>query len=337
MPSLNVFRNDAFSLASLTGAINDFPRLETKLAEMRLFESKGIRTTEAWIERRHGDLSLVQTRPRGAPSDQVLGDKRDALKFKLSHISQESTITADEVQDVRRFGSEGELQTVEEVVNERMRKMKRTIDATIEHMRVGALKGEIRDADGSIIHDLNDEFATSPTTATFEFSDTSAKIRRSCLAVSRTIEDELGVEPHTGISAICGPDFFDQLIDHPDVRDAYARWQDGEALRNDPRAGFQFAGIEFIEYRAKANGKTFLDPGDCLAFPQGTSLFTESYAPADFIGAVNHVAPDDDLGLPAYARMALDPEFERWAKVHVQSNPLPLVLRPSIVVHVNAG
>lgn len=338
MPNLDVFRGSAFEMASLTQSINEMPRLETKLAAMRLFQSDGLRTTELWIERKHGDLSLVQTRPRGAPPEQVLADRRSALKFQVPHTSLESVIYADEIQDARKFGSESEMQTVEDVVNERMRKMRRTIEATIEHMRVGALKGEIRDADGSIVVDLNDQFGTSPTTASFEFSDTSAKIRRSCLGVARTIEDELGVEPHTGITAICGPTFFDELIGHADVQAAYERWQDGEALRNDPRAGgFQFAGIEFHEYRAKANGQAFLGDADCLAFPRGTTLFHEKYAPADFMGAVNKMATNDgDIGLPVYARLALDPEFERWAKVHVQANPLPIVSRPSVVVQISA-
>ncbi|ROO31957.1 major capsid protein [Salinisphaera japonica] len=328
MPSLDIFRGDAFHMDTLSHTVNQMPRLETKLAAMNLFAQNGIRTTEMWIERQQGDLSLVQTRPRGAPSQQMRGDDRDALKFKVPHASLESTIYPDEVQDVRRFGSDNEMQSVQEVVNARMTKMRRHIDATTEHMRVGALKGQIRDADGSIIHDLHDEFATSPTKASFQFSDPAAKIRQSCLGVSRTIEDELGEEGHSGITAICGPMFFDALIDHPDVREAYARWQDGEALRNDPRAGFQFAGIEFVEYRAKTNGKNYLDPDDCLAFPRGTSLFIERYAPADWIGATN------TIGAPVYARMAVDPEFERWAKVHVQSNPLPLAVRPSIVTHI---
>lgn len=331
MPNLDVFKSDAFSMTSMTAAINDIPRLETKLASMRLFQSDGLRTTELWMERKHGDLSLIQTRPRGAPAEQVLGDKRDALRFRLPHISLESTVYSDEIQDQRAFGSPNDLETVQNVVNERMANMKRQIEATIEHMRCGALKGEIRDANGDVLYDLNDEFGLSPNTATFEFSDASAKIRTACLGVKRSIEDALGVEPHTGIIAICGPDFFDQLISHPDVERAYERYQDGAALRDDPRSGFVFAGIEFIEYRAKADGKAYLDPEDCLVFPNSPDLYLERYAPADFMDQVN------DVGLPVYSRLAMDPQFERYATVHVQSNPLPLVARPSIVVHVSAA
>lgn len=328
MPALDIFSNDAFAMTSLTKAINDLPPLNTKIGDMGLFDKFGLRTTELWLERRHGDLALVQTRPRGAPAEQVQGNKRDALNFKVPHISLESTIYADEVQDVRAFGRPDELQSVQEVVADRMRKMKRQVEATIEHMRIGALGGQILDADGSTLYDLATLFGVAVGSGQLTLSADSTAVRTEVLAIVRDIEDALGVQEHTGIKAICGSGFFDALVSHADVKQAYARYQNGEMLRNDPRAGFLFAGAEFIEYRAKAGTTQFLGDDECLAFPTGSDLFLERYAPADFLDTAN------DIGAPVYARLAPDPEFNRFVTLHVQSNPLPLVARPSVVVNV---
>ena len=40
------------------------------------------------------------------------------------------------------------------------------------------------------------------------------------------------------------------------------------------------------------------------------------------------------VGLPIYAKMAVDEALNRWAKVHTQSNPLALCLRPRAVIKV---
>jgi hypothetical protein len=60
----------------------------------------------------------------------------------------------------------------------------------------------------------------------------------------------------TSIHALVSPEFFDALTGHAKVKEAYERWEDGAALRNDMRAGFTFAGITFEglgEYYARRN------------------------------------------------------------------------------------
>ena len=65
----------------------------------------------------------------------------------MPHIALEDTILADEVQNVRAFGS-SMLEGVQAVVNQRMSEMATKMDATLEHLRIGAIKGQILDADG---------------------------------------------------------------------------------------------------------------------------------------------------------------------------------------------
>lgn len=324
------FAGDAFSMSTLTDSINRIPKLPTKLGSLGLFKPAGLPTTTCWIEQRDQALRLIQTSPRGAPAEQLLGDKRDALKFSVPHISLESTIYAAEIQDRRQFGSETSTETVESAVNDRMQALRRNIESTWEWHRCGALKGQVLDADGSVLYDLYDEFAATQPEKTIALSDPATKVRTACLDVVRTIEDSLGAASHSGIVAACGEDFFDELIDHADVRDAYARYQDGAALRDDPRAGFQFAGITFVEYRGSVGDTKFLAADDCYAFPTGTDNFIARFGPADFLDSVNN------NGVPLFAKIAQDAEFQRYARLHVQSNPLFLNTNPGAVVKIEA-
>ena len=67
-------------------------------------------------------------------------------------------VLPEEVQGIRAFGSETELQTVAGVMAQHLQTMRNKHAITLEHLRFGALKGLILDADGSVIYNLYDEF-----------------------------------------------------------------------------------------------------------------------------------------------------------------------------------
>jgi hypothetical protein len=108
---------------------------------------------------------------------------------------------------------------------------------------------------------------------------------------------------------MCGPDFYDDLITHSEVEKAYERWLDGAFLRQgQARGSFEYAGILFEEYRGKVGTVDFTDASKAYFFPVGVpGLFRQYNAPADFVEAAN------TIGLPRYAKQAVDQQFDRWA------------------------
>ena len=92
----------------------------------------------------------------------------------------------------------------------------------------------------------------------------------------------------------------------------------------------------FEEYRGQATdaeGTThrFIASGEGHCFPVGTmNSFVTYFAPADFNETVN------TLGLPLYAKQTAR-KFDRGIEIHTQSNPLPLCLRPAVLVKVTAS
>ena len=61
MPSLDVFNSNAFSLRSLTQAVERVPYLPMFLGNLGVFTPNPIRTETAFIEERNGVLTVVQT------------------------------------------------------------------------------------------------------------------------------------------------------------------------------------------------------------------------------------------------------------------------------------
>jgi hypothetical protein len=201
---------------------------------------------------------------------------------------------------------------------------------------MGALKGKILDADGSVLLDLFSEFDITEKTINFALSTPTTDVKAKCLELVRHIEDNLKGEYMTEIRALVSSEFFDALTSHAKVKEAYERWQDGAMLRDDMRSGFPFGGVVFEEYRGQAtdpegNVRRFIAANQGHAFPIGTlETFVTYFAPADFNETVN------TLGKPLYAKQ--EPRrFDRGTDLHTQSNPLPMCLRPSVLVKLVAA
>lgn len=325
MPMLDIFRNDAFGVVSLTDGIVKAPHKPGRIGQLGLFRDRGITTTTVSVEEKDGRLSLIQSSPRGGPASTIGASKRTARSFVVPHLERESKILADEVQNVRAFGSDNAAEAVQALVNERLVDLRAMHEVTLEHLRAGAIKGQILDADGStVIYNLFTEFGVSQQTDTIAVA---GDVRNDCVAILRAIESELGAEPVSGYRALCGDTFFDGLITSAAVEESL-KYQESVVMRSDIRAGFQYGGITFENYRGSVGGVAFIPTAEAYVFPEGTGIFNTYFAPADFIESVN------TIGLPIYAKVAADDDLNRYVKLHSQSNPLALCLRPRAVVKV---
>lgn len=329
----NVFESSVFEMMSLTGAINKVPFLPGRIGRLKLFEEIPVATTEVMIEEKDGVLYLVENRPRGAAAQQNYDTKRKARDFKLAHLPVGDMVLADEIQNVRAFGSSNALESVEGVVNRRLTTMSRSLDATLEHLRMGAIKGQILDADGqTVIYDLFTEFGVSQE-AEIDFdldnaNPASGVVRRKCSEVIRKIYNELGSALATDIHCFCGDAFWDDLIAHSEVRATYLAQQEAAQLREGAVYDFlRYGGITFENYRGKVGAIDFIHTDKAHFFPVGVpGLFVNYFGPADYVETVN------TLGLPKYVKSSVDPKFQKFVNMEAQSNPLPLCTRPKTLI-----
>jgi len=332
----NVFENPAFSMSALTAAINILPNNYGLMESMGLFPPKPVRFRSVAVEEKNGVLTLLPTMPVGSPGTVGVRGKRKLRSFAIPHIPHDDVVLPEEVQGIRAFGSETEVQTIATVMAEHLQTMRNKHAITLEHLRIGALKGIILDADGSQLYNLFDQFEITQKVINFELNTPGTEVMKKCLELKRYLAKNLKGERMTGIHCLVSSTFFDKLTVHKSVKEAYDRWQDGLALRSDLRSGFTFAGITFEEYEGEAsdadgNVRSFIEDGEGHAFPLGTvDTFATYFAPADFNETAN------TLGQPLYAKQ--EPrKFDRGTDIHTQSNPLPMCHRPAVLVKVLAS
>lgn len=333
MPALDIFNDDAFSVQSLTKAINETPYQPMLIGELGLFSEEGVTTTAVSIEKKGTTLSLVSSAQRGAPGAPVGNDKRTLIPINTVHLPQRGSVIADEVQNMRAFGGESELESVQTLVNNKLAKMRRNLDVTIEWQRIGAIKGQVLDADGStVLLDLNTAFGTSAQTKDMVLDNDATKVKQKIVEAQRLSETALGGLMHRGFIALCGVSFFDSLVGHPMVEKAYDRWLDGAFLRDIQRSqqsgspGFQFCGVSWHEYKGAVSGQTFVGDTDAYLIPLGVpDLFVTHYAPADYMETVN------TNGLPYYAKQEMM-RMNKGVELEAQSNPISICTRPPVII-----
>ena len=325
---MNIFEDDAFSVVSLTKAIEDVPAVPNRLAKLGLFEEDGISTTSVSIEKQGSKITLVPAAPRGSSGQTTTRDKRQMVNLSCIHLPQRDAINADEVQNVRAFGSESETETAQRLMNKRLKIMRRDIDATIEYQRVGALKGQVIDADGiTVLEDLHARFGTTPVTFNMVLGSAGTKVKQKSVEVKRLQRHALGGLGLTGHRALCSSSFFDAMVGHAAVEKAYDRYLNGEFLRTDQtEMGFWFAGVYYEEYDGKVGTTDFIEDGTAILLPEGVpDLFVTNYAPADYNETVN------TLGQAYYAKQEPKP-MGKGIDIEAQSNPIHICTRPQVPI-----
>ena len=329
---MDIFNDDAFSVVSLTKAIEDTPFVPGRVGQLGIFSEEGVSTTSISIEKVGSTVSLVPAASRGSSGRPMGNDKRQMIPFTATHLPQRASILADEVQNLRAFGSETEVETAQRLMNRKLAKMRRDLDTTIEYQRIGAIKGSILDSDGTTeLLNLHTAFGTSVTSHSLVLGTAGTPVRNKVIEARRKMEAALGGLTYSGARVLCSASFFDALVGHAKVEAAFDRYMNGEFLREDQRGGFYFAGVFWEEYRGQVGATKFIADGEAWMVPEGVpDLFVTNYAPADYMETVN------TLGQAYYAKQE-PKDFNKGIDVETQSNPIHICTRPAVPVKLLAA
>lgn len=338
--SLAILNRPEFTVQELSAAINIRPNTYGLLGEQGLFTSKPLRVTTAPIDFKNGVMSLVPSSNRGSAGTPNISGKRTLREYAIPHFALTDPIYADDVTGIRAFGTDNQLQAVQDVVFEKQDEMGAKLDTTEEHLRIGAIKGDVIDADGSTLVNWFTEFDI-PEKVVPNFGTANPTMLAN--TVKRHIEDNLLGDQMTHVRAYCSGSFWDALMENGDFKDAYKFFQNAQGsnpLRDDARMGFFYQGVEWMEYRGKApftqpDGsqviREFIPEGDARFVPVGTrETFKSFYAPADYIETVS------TLALDRYSKQWPD-SSNKFVTLETQMNVLAACLRPGVLVRGTVG
>ncbi len=330
---INPFDTSGYGLATMTSAVNLIPNNYGRVRQLGLFQPEGVRTRTVIVENINGVLTLLQSQSPGAPAPRKQHGKATTRSFIIPHIPYDDRIMPSDIQG-RQAGTV-EPKTLQVEMTKRLTEMRAAHAITEEHLMMGAVKGTIIDADGTILYNLHDEFGITAKTIDFALDVADTDVSAKCRETVRHIEDNLYGDVMMGVRCLCDETFFDALIGHAKVKEFYLNHAKAIELTGsglDPRKGFSFGGITFEEYRGKATDpstgsmRAFIAAARAHFFPVGTqTTFKVHHAPAEYMETVN------TSGIPIYAKQVMA-VHGKWVDVYTESNPLPLCRRPGCLV-----
>lgn len=335
MLTMDVFKQDAFSAISLTEAVRKSQTIPGLIGSLGIFTPKPVRTRTVAVEVKGNTLNIIQTSEPGAPRTKRANNKGDIRDLRVRRIEESSTITAEQLQGIRAFGSETELKTLQKEVAERQQDCIDDLSATVERLRLSCINGILVDADDTTIYDYYATFGISQP-AEIDFSWASRIKCKQFVAqnVKRPILRALGGQAAPGmrILALCGDEFYDELQENGEYRDTFKNTEKASTLLEDSVFDAVDAwGVTWLNYRGTDdNSKVAIGVDKVKFLPIGVrGLFQEAFAPAPTFSLVN------TMGQEWYSRIVVDKDREEWADIEMESHRLPICTRPDALLQGN--
>ncbi|CDO34051.1 major capsid protein [Novosphingobium sp. KN65.2] len=338
MAHMDIFNDDAFGLVAMTEAVEKMPTVPTFLGNLGIFADEGVTTDVVSIEQKGMTLELIPTSQRGTEPPMGSTDKRSLRHFSIPRIAKGDQVFAREVQNLRAFGTESELESVIRVIAQKQNKLLTEHALTMEYHRLGALQGILLDADGSTLYNYFTEFGiTQPTEIDFDLdnaSPTAGALKNKIAAAKRTAIRALGGSYVPGITRflwLCGDTFYDQFTAHSDVRSTYANWEAAQALRGSVGSvfsTFSFGEMEWHNYQGTDDNSTVAITSTqaklvVLGVP---GLYRRINGPGESMETVN------TMGLPIYSNLVRDEKRNQWVQPEIFSYPLHICTRPEVLL-----
>lgn len=332
---VDVFSTDAFSAVSMTEALEKTDYVPQWLGQLGLFDPWPIRTETFAVEKRDNKLALVQTTERGAAIPNRGRERRDIRDFRTVRVAHGDTLRASELQNIRAFASESELEQVQAEVLRREVRVRDDLELTHENMRLGCIDGLVKDADGTTIRDWFSEWGISrPSEINFALGTqnaTNGPIRTACQSIIRSMKRNskgAWVPNQTQVIGLCDEAFFSALISNAEVRSTYLNWIEAQNLRGEYAFGmFNYGGIWFYEYQGTDDNTTVkVGTGKCKFFPwKGRQVFQKVMSPGESFDWVN------TLGQEWYSRSIYDRDRNESVEIEVMSYPQYVCTRPEML------
>lgn len=349
---MDIFNDDAFSAVTMTQGIEDYEFKPNLIGSLNLFDDIPTATEIISVERRGNVLNIIPTSLRGEPIAEGKRDGRKLRHFESTRIAKGHTLRSSEIERIRAFGSESELETMVTYVGRFSNRLIGEVELTWENMMLGAVQGKVLDADGSVIVDWFSEWGIAePTEIDFALTTAATDIEQKCRDVIRTMmkKSQGAWTPATRVIGLAGDSFFDKLTGHKTVRETYLNTAQAAALNRafgvatqsvlqaGSYAVFDFGGILFINYRGTDSFDDGATPGTktglgikstkCKFFPMNApGVFQKAFAPGESFEFVN------TLGRPLYQYLIRDEKRNMWVRPEVYSYPFFMCTRPEMLL-----
>ncbi|MEV4609767.1 major capsid protein [Neorhizobium sp. LMR1-1-1.1] len=309
------------------------------LGTLGLFSPIYSRSRTIAIVDRNGSRMLIPTSPNGAPPEELIPKGAKVRTMEAVRLAKGSTIYAIELAGILALPFDEQTVEVSDEVTNRTGDIKEDMELTWENMRFGAIQGKVMDADGTTV--LVDWYSfwgiAEPAEINFALNVETTDVRKKCRDVKRAMKKAAkGVwAPNARVGALVGDEFFDMLVNHPQIKETKLGTERAPVLENiEGYSSIEVEGITFINHQGTDDGTTIaIGSQKARFFPIGVrNAFQVGWAPAsEFKPYLNK------RGQEFYGLVLTDPSGrDEWDRVELYSYPLFICTRPEMLLRAKS-
>ena len=345
--TLDIFKNDAFSVTSLQRVVDKAPYVPMALGAARIFEPKPITTEQVLLYEKDGGYGLIPATERGSPWIQQIRRSGRLRALETIALRKQDTLRAGELMGVANVAlpENIRLRTAQEITVERTTQLKTDLEATKELHRLSALQGKLLDADGTTV--LVDFFAeygiAAPATVNFNFSTiaegTLAYFIQSNITdpMIDTLKANGRWRPGVRIEALVGDNFWYGLIQHVDVR---KRWEALEQVRATALAmnpllnlptydEITVGNVTFKHYQGSSNGDIDIAVTAAHFYPVGApDVFNVYWSPGETLNDIQQPGRPEYL----YIQPDVRDQMPSFVDFFIAAYPLYACIFPQVLL-----
>lgn len=215
-------------LTDWTEEVNDIANQYGMVNGSGLFSGKGTSQLSVTFDKSTNQIILIpQTNRHGGPTSKGQDRKNETFSIPLPYFNHQDYITPADVQGYRKPGTSDDSEALARVRAEKLEDIRMAADQTREYMKLQAMKGQTVDGDGNDIADMFDILGLTAGDYEIDFdlgnanTDVDAKIAE----LKRKVAGGAKTGGRIGrIEVMCTPEFYDALVSHASIREAYLHY-----------------------------------------------------------------------------------------------------------------
>lgn len=343
----DIFRNDAFSTASLHRMVDNVTYVPQALTSLGLFTPEPISGDLVHLYEEDNTIRLIPFTERGTPNTMEIRDVGRIRSLKTPRLSPQDTVRASELGNVANMALARNirLRSAGELVNKRMGKLRQRMAMTKEFQYLNAIKGKLLDSDGTTVY--ADFFAemgvTQPAIVDVPFATLTEDefneffVNNFFRVIMRALKDRKGAGTRIGVAV--GDNWWSAMMKHPGFREIWKLEMQARAIARSanplvqPSAwlSVEFAGFTWWNYMGTDDGTTVaVETNMAYFFPIGAQdVFVEYLGTGE---TFDQTGPGV-LGRPLYPMVRRDPrDHPEFVDIMLRNYGLPACIFPKALM-----
>lgn len=216
------------TLTDWTEEVNDLDNQYGLLNGSGLFDGAGTSQTSILFDKTTNEiLQLPQVRRNAGPASKGADRKVETFSLALPYFLHNDYVTPQDIQGLRKAGSPDSPETLANAIAIKLEDMRLAADQTREFMKIQAIKGVTKDAYDVTIADMFDVLGLTATDYQVDFllGTTTTDVDGKIAELKRGVAKNAKTGGRVGkIEIMVSPEFFDALVSHPNIREAYLHY-----------------------------------------------------------------------------------------------------------------